>query len=87
MEKSKICIVRLKEPIIKVETQGSIGIENRLTAQEILEADIVILTKDIGIKDEDRFSGNKIVRVGVSDAVKKATQIIEKIETHLNSKK
>lgn len=72
---------------IKVETQGSIGIENRLTAQEIKEADMVILTKDIGIKEEERFNGKKIIRVGVSDAVKKAAQIIEKIEAHLNSKK
>jgi fructose-specific PTS system IIB-like component len=33
---------------VKVETQGSIGIENELTAEEIA-ADMVILTKDIGI--------------------------------------
>ena len=31
---------------VKVETQGSIGIENELTAEEIAAADMVILTKD-----------------------------------------
>jgi fructose-specific PTS system IIB-like component len=35
---------------VKVETQGSIGIENELTAEDVASADMVILTKDIGIK-------------------------------------
>ncbi len=67
----------------KVETQGSIGIENELTADEIAQADIVILTKDIGIKNEDRFKGKTIVRIGVSDAVKRADAVMSKIEAHL----
>ena len=44
-----------------------------------------ILTKDIAIKNEERFKGKKIVRVGVADAVKKAPQIMDKIEAHLAS--
>ncbi|VFS56525.1 EIIBC-Fru [Raoultella planticola] len=36
---------------VKVETQGSIGIENELSADDVASADIVILTKDIGIKE------------------------------------
>ena len=34
---------------IAVETQGSIGIENELDKNAILEADAVILTNNIGI--------------------------------------
>ncbi|GAB1623819.1 PTS fructose-like transporter subunit IIB [Agarivorans sp. B2Z047] len=68
---------------VKVETQGSIGIENEISTSEVSEADIIILTKDIAIKNEQRFEGKKIVRVGVADAVKKAPQIMEKIEKHL----
>ncbi|MFM2668212.1 PTS fructose-like transporter subunit IIB [Vibrio mediterranei] len=67
----------------KVETQGSIGIENELTAEEVAQADIVILTKDIGIKNEDRFKGKTIVRIGVCDAVKRADAVMSKIEAHL----
>lgn len=66
----------------KVETQGSIGIENELTADEITAADIVILTKDIGIKGDERFQGKSVVRVGVSDAVKRADAVMAKIEAH-----
>lgn len=68
---------------VKVETQGSIGLENELTADDVRAADFVILTKDIGIKNEDRFKGKPVIRVGVSDAVKKAPAIMEKIASHI----
>ena len=68
---------------VKVETQGSIGLENELTAEEIAAADMVILTKDIGIKFEERFTGKTIVRVNISDAVKRAEAIMNKIDAHL----
>jgi len=64
---------------IKVETQGSIGIENELTSKDITEAKAVILTKDIGIKNEERFNGKPIVRVGASDCIKKADLIMKKL--------
>lgn len=71
---------------VKVETQGSIGLENELTASDVADSDIVILTKDIGIKFEERFVGKTIVRVNISDAVKRADAIMNKIETHLSEK-
>lgn len=63
---------------VKVETQGSIGLENELTAEDVASADMVILTKDIGIKFEERFAGKTIVRVNISDAVKRAEPIFRK---------
>lgn len=66
-----------------VETQGSIGIENELTESAIKSADIVILTKDIDIKNSERFEGKTIVRIGVSDAVKRAAAVMDKIDAHL----
>lgn len=67
---------------VKVETCGSIGLENELTAEDVASADMVILTKDIGIKFEERFAGKTIVRVNISDAVKRADAIMSKIEAH-----
>jgi len=66
-----------------VETQGSIGIENELTAEQVASADVVILTKDIDIKNQERFEGKMVVRIGVSDAVKRAAAVMDKIEAHL----
>lgn len=69
-----------------METQGSIGIENELSADDVASADIVILTKDIGIKSEERFADKTIVRVNISDAVKRADAIMNKIDSHLSQK-
>ena len=70
---------------VKVETQGSYGIENRIEQDEVAGADIILLTKDIAIKEEERFRNKPIVRVGVADAVKKAPQIIEQIARKLQA--
>ena len=72
---------------IKVETQGSIGIENRITAEDVKGADVVILTKDMGIKNVERFKGLITVKVAISDVVRKADQLIDKVVAHVNSKK
>jgi fructose-specific PTS system IIB-like component len=68
---------------IKVETQGSIGIENELVAKEIAAADAVILTNDMPITREERFKGKPVLRIGVSVAIKKAGQIIESLDAQL----
>ena len=57
---------------IKVETQGSIGVENEITAEDVAAAEAI---KDI-----------PIVRVWIGDAIKKADAIIGKIEKLLNEK-
>lgn len=72
---------------IKVETQGSIGIENRITAEDVIGADVVILTKDIGIKETERFNGLITIKVAISDVVKKSDQLIDKVVAHINSMK
>lgn len=68
---------------VKIETQGSYGIENKIELEDVRDADFVLLTKDIAIKEEGRFTGKQIIRVGVADAVKKAPQIVEQIEKKL----
>lgn len=42
---------------VKVETQGSIGIENELTAEEIAAADMVILTKILASNSKSVLPG------------------------------
>lgn len=70
---------------IKVETQGSIGIENRITADDISGANIVILTKNMGIKDVERFDGLPTIKIDISDVVKKADAIIEKVQAYIEA--
>lgn len=72
---------------IKVETQGSIGVENAITAADVADADAVILTKDMPILHEERFAGKPIVRVGIGDAIKKCDALIAKVAQHVSASK
>jgi len=53
---------------IKVETQGSIGAENQLTAEDIATADAVVIAASTTVK-KDRFVGKKLLEVDVNDAI------------------
>ncbi len=66
---------------ISVETQGSMGIENELSAHAISEADAVILAIDIGIEQRDRFKGKRILEVGVAEAIKNPRGVLERAGT------
>lgn len=68
---------------IHVETQGTIGTEDELSAQQIKEADIVILAIDIAITGTERFEGKKTVQVPTNVCVKAPKQLIQKIESEL----
>jgi fructose-like PTS system EIIB component len=69
---------------VKVETQGSIGIENVIKVEDVVDADIIILTKDMAIKNKERFAGKPIINVGVGDVVRKADLIVAKAEEVIN---
>ena len=64
---------------VKIETQGTIGIENELTAEEIAAADIVVLAVDVQIAGEERFKDKKVVRVPTQIAVKSPKKLIAKL--------
>ena len=68
---------------IKVETQGTIGTEDELTAEEIKEADVVILAVDIAITGTERFEGKPTIKVPTNVCVKAPKKLIEKIENEL----
>ncbi len=53
---------------LQVETQGSVGARNPLSAQAIAEADVVLLAADIEVATE-RFAGKKIYRCGTGIAL------------------
>ena len=55
---------------IKVETQGAMGIENKLSAADIQGADLAIFAADIAVQDRERFANLKIVEVAVQDAIR-----------------
>ncbi len=64
--------------VIHVETQGSMGVENELTAKDIAAADAVIFAVDIAVENAERFKGKKIIQVGVTEAIKNPKGVLAK---------
>lgn len=61
---------------VHVETQGSMGIENELSAQAIADADVVIFAVDIEVEKKERFEGKTIIQASVSEAIKKPEALL-----------
>ncbi|EFI84018.1 EIIBC-Fru [Listeria grayi] len=67
-----------KEAIdMKVETQGAMGIENRLSADDIAAADVVIFAVDTNVAERERFEGKQLLEVGTVDVVKDGEKTIK----------
>lgn len=62
---------------VKVETQGSIGIEDKLSDKDIKEADLVIFACDVAVKEEKRFKGKFIYRTEAQKAIKSGLSVIQ----------
>ena len=62
----------------KVETQGSMGIENELSSSDIAAADVVIFAVDIDVEQKERFEGKKTLQVSVSEAIKNPKSVLER---------
>lgn len=69
---------KAKECAVKVETRGSGGAKNVLTAKEIEEADGIIVAADAQVP-LDRFDGKKVIICQVSDGISKADELVERV--------
>ncbi len=68
---------KAKECAVKVETRGSGGAKNVLTAKEIEEADCIIVAADAQVP-MDRFDGKKVIICQVSDGISKADELVDR---------
>lgn len=62
---------------VKIETRGSGGAKNTLTAKEIEEADCIIVAADAQVPME-RFDGKKVIECPVSDGISKAEMLMQR---------
>ena len=65
---------------IKVETQGALGIENELTADDILHAQVAIFAVDINVEGRERFNGKKVIEVPLQEAIRNTKAIFERVK-------
>ncbi|WP_110953694.1 PTS fructose transporter subunit IIB [Anaerosinus massiliensis] len=68
---------------IHIETQGTIGTEDELTAKDIEEADVVIIASDIKVGGRERFQGKRIVDIPTHIAIKSPKALLNKIQEDL----
>lgn len=64
---------------IKVETNGSAGTKNMLTAEDIKRADGVIIAADKNV-DTDRFDGKRVIMTGTKAAIKDPKGLINDVK-------
>lgn len=62
---------------LKVETHGSIGVENAFTEADIKNADAVLIAADTVI-EKDRFVGKRLLAVSVDEAIKHPATLLER---------
>ncbi len=62
----------------KVETQGSIGIENELSDHDITMADLVVISAGMALRNMERFDGceDKILNISLRDVIAKGSEIV-----------
>ncbi|PJI08412.1 MULTISPECIES: PTS fructose transporter subunit IIC [Clostridium] len=63
---------------IKVETNGAVGVENKITDEDMKEAIGVIIAADKDVHP-DRFNGMKVLEVPVSEGINKAEELVDRI--------
>ncbi len=59
-----------------VETQGSVGAKNQLSAEEIAAADAVVIAADTKV-DTSRFAGKRLYMTGTKDAIHGGQDVIK----------
>jgi PTS system fructose-specific IIB component len=68
---------------IHMETQGTIGVEDELTSEQIEQADCILLCVDVHIEGTTRFKDKKVMKIPTDLAIKAPKQIIKKIHEEL----
>ncbi|HLR48316.1 MAG TPA: fructose-specific PTS transporter subunit EIIC [Corynebacterium sp.] len=62
---------------IKIETHGSIGVEGHFSADDIANADAILIGADTVI-NKDRFKGKRLIATGVDAAIKQPKELLQK---------
>jgi len=63
---------------VKIETQGSIGIENMLTDKDIEKADLIIICADVALRESERFRGRAVYETKTDAFIKHADKELKK---------
>lgn len=72
---------------IKIETQGVLGIKNKLLESDIAQTDLVIVAADIVIDEPACFSGCRVINVKISSLLMDSSSLLVNIKKILHYSK
>lgn len=70
---------------IKIETQGALGIENALTAEDIAQADAVLLITDIELSGAERFNDARSIHSGINTFLREPQKVMSAVRKLLSA--
>ena len=79
----KLCLQ--EKWVIKIETQGALGTENRLTQEDISRADVVLLITDIELAGAERFIQSRYVQSGISAFLREPQRVMSAVRKVLSA--
>jgi fructose-specific PTS system IIB-like component len=79
----KLC--QLEKWSIKIETQGALGTENRLTEEDIRCADVVLLITDIELAEAERFTQSRCLQSGISAFLREPQRVMSSVRKLLSA--
>lgn len=65
---------------IKIETQGAMGIENKLTKREFDCADHILLVTEISLAEHERYAGKTPILLSMQDAINHPVDALKKLK-------
>ncbi|MGR5065455.1 PTS fructose transporter subunit IIB [Photobacterium sp. DNB22_13_2] len=70
---------------VKVETQGSTGIDNEITMDDIARANGAIIAAEVAVEGMDRFEPLTILECAVADPIKRPDAVYETMMHLINN--
>ena len=70
---------------IKIETQGALGTENRLTEEDINRADVELLITDIELAGAERFVQSRYVQSGINAFLREPQRVMSAVRKLLTA--
>ncbi|TNV19086.1 PTS fructose-like transporter subunit IIB [Buttiauxella sp. B2] len=65
--------------LVKIETQGALGIENELTLADIMHADVVLLITDIELSGAERFAHCRCVQSSINAFLREPQKVMSAV--------
>lgn len=66
---------------IKVETQGFMGVQDRITPEDVKEANVLILATDVALMEGERFADLPTIKTTTSKLIKDSETIVQEAIT------